>query len=182
MLDARQRLLLRAFLLAASFAIAGCRSMAPSDFAANRPPFDPIAFFDGRTHSWAVIENRRGNPTSQFTAELTGRREGEQLFLEQTFTFAGGRKEQRSWRIRRTGEHGYEATANDVVGVARGEVWGNTFRWSYTTEGRRAWFLDDLRYDLWMYLAEDGTTLINRVNISKFGIVVARTTEYFRKG
>lgn len=173
----------RAFLLLllGCLSLAGCRSLQPSDFAANRPEFDPIRFFDGRTHSWAVIENRHGNPTSQFTAELTGRRDGDQLSLEQVFTFSDGHHEQRAWRIRRVGEHRYEATANDVVGIARGEAWGNAFRWSYTTEGRRSWFVDDLRYDLWMYLTDDGSTLVNRVNISKFGIVVARTTEYFQR-
>lgn len=153
--------------------------MAPADFATNSPAFDPLAFFDGRTHSWAVIENRRGDPTSQFRADLHGRRDGDTLVIEQNFTFAGGRRQTRTWRIRRLDAHRYEATANDVVGVSRGEAWGNAFRWRYTTEGKRAWFVDDLDYSLWMYLMEDGRTLINRVTISKFGVVVAQTTEQF---
>ncbi|MDP9194468.1 MAG: DUF3833 domain-containing protein [Acidobacteriota bacterium] len=156
--------------------------MAPAQFAANRPSFEPLTFFEGPTHSWAVIENRRGDPTSQFRADLVGRREGDEIAIEQNFTFAGGRREQRLWRIRRIDGHHYEATANDVVGVSRGEAWGNVFRWSYTTAGSRRGWIDDLHYDLWMYLMEDGETLINRVTITKLGIVVARTTEYFRRG
>lgn len=155
--------------------------MVASDFAADRPVFDPLQFFDGRTHSWAVMESRSGNPTSHFTADLTGHRAGDELSLEQVFTFSDGRKERRLWHIRHVSEHAYEATANDVVGVARGEAWGNAFHWSYVTAGSRSWSLDDLRFDLWMYLTEDGTTLINRVNISKFGFVLARTTEYFQR-
>ena len=39
-----------------------------------------------------------------------------------------------------------------------------------------------VRMKHWMYLADDGDTMINRVIISKLGIVVAETTEYFRRG
>lgn len=169
-------------LLLLSFcSLSSCRSMAVSDFAANRPQFDPLEFFNGRTHSWAVVESRSGNPTSHFTAALEGHRDGDALSLEQVFTFSDGQKQLRSWQIRRRGEHAYEATANDVVGVARGEAWGNAFHWRYVTAGRRTWSLDNLQFDLWMYLTADGTTLINRVNISKFGFVIARTTEYFQR-
>lgn len=34
----------------------------------------------------------------------------------------------------------------------------------------------------WMYLADGGDTLVNRVIISKFGIIVSEATEYFRRG
>lgn len=170
------------FLLIAATFMTACRSMTPSQFATNTPRFEPLAFFEGATHSWAVIENRRGNPTSRFRADLRGTRDGDTLAIEQNFTFDDGRKQQRRWRIRRIDEHHYEATANDVVGVSKGEAWGNVFRWSYSTAGHRAGFRDDLHFHLWMYLMEDGQTLINRVTITKFGIVVARTTEYFRRG
>ncbi|HEX8252880.1 MAG TPA: DUF3833 family protein [Thermoanaerobaculia bacterium] len=158
-----------------------CRSMTPSELAATKPAFDPLQYFDGATHSWGVIENRRGNPVSQFNADLTGRRAGDELTIEQRFTFENDRRETRHWRIRRFGPNRYEATANDVVGVSKGEARGNTFHWSYVVEGERAGFIDDLRYELWMYLMDDGQTLINRVTITKFGIVVARTTERFRR-
>lgn len=168
-------------MLSAAF-FSGCRSMQPSQFAGSTPQLDPMAFFEGPTRSWAVIENRRGDPTSQFRAELVGRREGDVLHVTQNFTFAGGRTQERLWQFRRVDANRYEATANDVVGTARGEAWGNVFRWSYRTAGSRRGFIDDLDYDLWMYLMEDGETLINRVTITKFGVVVARTTEYFRRG
>lgn len=155
--------------------------MSPADFAANSPKLDPLAFFDGATRSWAVIENRRGNPTSEFRADLVGTRDGNELVIEQNFTFEGNRTQTRVWRIRRISEQQFEATADDVVGISRGEMRGNVVRWHYTTEGKRAWFIDDLDFSLWMYLMEDGETLVNRVTITKFGIVVARTTEQFHR-
>jgi hypothetical protein len=163
------------------FAMTGCRSMTPAQLAATSPAFDPLQYFEGATRSWGVIENRRGDPVSQFHADLVGRRDGDELTIEQRFTFADDRRETRHWRIRRVGANHYEATANDVVGVSKGEARGNTFHWTYVTEGTRAGFIDDLRYELWMYLMDDGQTLINRVTITKFGVVVARTTERFRR-
>ena len=155
--------------------------MTTAELAATAPALDPLQYFEGTTRSWGVIENRRGDPVSQFRADLVGQRQGDELTIEQRFTFADGKRETRNWRIRRVGRNRYEATANDVVGVSRGEARGNTFHWSYVTEGKRAGFIDDLRYELWMYLMDDGQTLINRVTITKFGIVVARTTERFRR-
>jgi hypothetical protein len=170
-----------ALLIFVLFSMTGCRSMTPSELASTKPALDPLQYFDGATRSWGVIENRRGAPISQFRADLIGRRQGDELTIEQRFTFAGDRRETRHWRIRRVGPNRYEATANDVVGVSRGEARGNTFHWTYVTAGTRAGSLDDLRYELWMYLMDDGQTLINRVTITKFGIVVARTTERFRR-
>lgn len=161
--------------------MSGCRTMTPSELAATTPVLDPLQYFEGETRSWGVIENRRGDPVSQFRADLTGRREGDLLTIEQRFTFVDDRRETRRWRIRRVAPNRYEATANDVVGVSKGEARGNTFHWSYVTAGSRAGFIDDLRYELWMYLMDDGKTLINRVTVTKFGIVVARTTERFRR-
>ena len=39
-----------------------------------------------------------------------------------------------------------------------------------------------VRMKHWMYLADGGDVLVNRVIISKFGIVIGGTTEYFRRG
>lgn len=139
-----------------------------------------MKFFEGSTTSWGVIERRGGSPTSQFCADLVGTREGETLAIAQRFVFADGRTQTRNWRIRRLDAGTLEASANDVE-TSLGRVEGNVFRWSYTTEGSRAWFVDDLDYDLWMYLMDDGETVINRVSISKFGLLLARTTERFVK-
>lgn len=154
--------------------------MTPQSFATAGPRFEPEKYFEGQTHSWGVLENPRGNPISTFRAELTGRRIGSELEISQTFHWSDGRIEVRTWRVRRLDEHRYEATANDVVGRSTGEAYGNVFRWEYTLAG--ATFLTNVRFHLWMYLMEDGETMINRVNITKFGVVVGRTTEYFRRG
>lgn len=113
---------------------------------------------------------------------MMGRRDGDALLITQDFTFEDGRKQQRLWRIRRIDDHRYEATANDVVGVSRGLAYGNTFHWAYTLALRPGNPLANVRFNLRMYLQADGETMINRVTISKLGVVVAQTTEYFQRG
>lgn len=124
-----------------------------------------------------------GAPRSRLRAELVGRRVSpDEVEIAQNFTFEGGRTQQRLWRIRRVDAHRFVATSGDVIGPARGYASGNSFRWEYTLQLRPGNFLSRVRMEHWMYLLEDGETLLNRVVIRKFGLVVAQTTEYFRKG
>ena len=156
--------------------------MKPESFANATPRFDPDQWFEGPTRSWGVIESRSGQPKSRFRTEMMGVREGDVLAITQDFTFEDGHQQSRHWRLRRIDEHRYEATANDVVGVSRGLAYGNTFRWEYTLALRPGNPLANVRFKLWMYLAADGETMINRVTISKLGVILAETTEHFHRG
>jgi hypothetical protein len=157
--------------------------MAPGDFADERPVFDPIVFFTGPTHSWGVLETRSGEPRSRFRTEMEGVPEGRDVVVvTQDFTFESGRTDQRVWRIERTGPHRIEATAADVVGVAHGDLHGNAFRWEYTLELRPGNALSRVRMHHWMYLADDGQTVLNQVTITKLGVRVGGTTEYLKRG
>ena len=159
---------------------AGCHGLRPESFAGAGPRFDPDRFFEGPTRSWGIIESRSGKPKSRFRTEMLGRREGRELVITQDFTFEDGHRQQRVWRVRRIDDHHYDATANDVVGVSHGLAYGNTFNWEYTVAGRTP--LTNLRFKLWMYLQADGETMINRVTITKLGVILAETTEHFHRG
>jgi hypothetical protein len=155
--------------------------LSPQGFTHVEPRLEPDRFFEGRTRSWGVVEDRNGEPRRRFTTEAVGRREGAVLVLTQDLTFEGGETQRRVWRLRRVDGSRYEATANVVVGVATGEAHGNAFRWHYTLAlGPDAAVASvDLRH--WMYLQDGGATLVNRVAITKLGAVVGQVTEYFRR-
>jgi hypothetical protein len=171
-----------AVLVALGLLITGCAGgLKPESFAGAEPRFDPDKFFEGPTRSWGVIESRSGQPKSRFRTEMMGRRDGNDLVITQDFTFEDGHRQQRVWHVRRIDDHHYDATANDGVGVSHGLAYGNTFRWEYTI-GRPGNPLTHLRFKLWMYLQADGESMINRVTITKFGVVVAETTEHFHRG
>ena len=160
---------------------AGCTALPVSRFAGDSPPLDPIAFFTGRTHSWGVFENRAGAPTRRFRTDCWGHLEGTELRLDQTFTYDDGHRQLRHWRIRRTDAHHFAATANDVVGTGTGEAQGNAFRWEYTVALQPGNPLENVHLRQWMYLQEDGRTLLNRGTVRAFGVEVAQVTEQFRK-
>jgi hypothetical protein len=175
-----RRLLLTIGMLSALSAC-GNGGLAPKDFDGALPRFEPERYFEGRIRSWGVFEDRSGNPTSRFTTSIAGHRDGDALVLVQDFAYDDGRTQRREWRLRRVGEHRYEATANDVVGTAVGEAYGNVFHWSYTLALQPGNPLKNVDLDQWMYLQEDGTTILNRATISKLGVVLAEASEHFSR-
>lgn len=165
-----------------AFAATGCASMQPRQFADATPTFDPVAFLTGPTRSWGVMENRRGEPKSRFRTAMMGTMEGDTLTVTQNFIFEDGRRQRRVWHLQRIDAHRFDATASDVIGVATGYAYGNTFKWEYTLQVKRGNPLTRVHMKHWMYLVDGGDLLVNRVIISKFGVTVRETTEYFRRG
>jgi Protein of unknown function (DUF3833) len=162
--------------------LAACGEALPPDaFGGAGPALAPERYFEGRTLSFGVFETASGAPTSRFSTASTGRREGDALLLDQTIRLGDGTVIERSWRLQRVSEHRYEATAGPVQGIALGEAHGRHFRWSYTIALPPGDWLHTVRFEHWMYLAEDGETLVNRFAVRKLGLVVSRATEVFRR-
>ena len=168
--------------LVLALASAGCNSLTPSQFASSTPHFDPAEYFTGRTSSRGVFENRAGEPSRRFTTLCDGHREADgALVLDQTFNYEDGSVQHRHWRIRRVDAHRYEATANDVAGLATGEAYGNAFHWEYTVALKPGNPLFNVRLRQWMYLQDGGQTMMNRASVNKLGIEVAQVSEFFRR-
>jgi hypothetical protein len=168
-------------LIPVTLLLVGCASLQPPDFAGAEPELDPVAYFEGPTVSWGVFENA-GRPTRRFDGDRVGHREGDALVLMQRIRFDDGRTQQRRWRLWRVGPHEFHATAPGVIGIARGEAYGNAFRWDYVLQVDPDNRLTRVRMQHWMYLAGDRSTLVNRVVVRKFGIRIAEVTEYFQRG
>lgn len=165
---------------AAALVIAGCASVAPQDYAAEKPVLDLKAYFNGRVDAWGMVQDRSGRVIKRMTVEMDCRWEGDTGTLDERFTYADGTTERRVWTIRKDGNR-YTGTAADVVGEARGEAAGNALRWNYVLEAKR----EDgstIRLDMddWMWLVDE-RTLVNRTTFSKFGIAFGEVTIFFRK-
>jgi hypothetical protein len=152
---------------------------APRVFDSS-PLLDPMAFFTGHTRSWGVMEDSRGEATEIIRTETSGRVVHGELRMEQDLYFSNSPKQHRSWRMRRLDTHHFEASANDIVGMARGEARGNAFVWSFTLATKPGDPLFNIRMTQHMYLQPDRRTLINRDTIRKFGLIFAYVTEEFR--
>ena len=165
----------------AALLLAGCASMKPSDFANDWPALDPMTFFSGHTRSTGVLENRAGAPLERVVTETHGRWADGALRLDQKLIIGTGKPRYRFWKIRRLDAHHYEATANDIVGVVRGEAYGDVFHWSFTLALSPGDPLANVRLSQWMYLEPGGETLVNHSTIRKAGIILAQVTEQFRR-
>ncbi len=160
--------------------VTGCSSMDVRDFADGQPRLVLEEYFVGRTRAWGLFADRSGNLSRQFVVDIEGTWDGEELVLDEYFTYSDGAKERRVWRIVRTGEHTYEGRASDIVGVAHGSAYGNAVHWRYdldlTVDGD-TW---QVHFDDWMFL-QPGGVLMNRSRVSKWGFDIGEVTLVFQK-
>ena len=154
--------------------------MKPEDFAGREPTLLIEDYFAGRTKAWGMFQDRFGTVRRQFVVDIEGTWDGETLTLVEDFVYDDGETEQRIWRIKKRGEHGYVGEADGVIGTAEGEAYGNALYWTYDFAlevGESTW---NVTFDDWMFLQPDGV-LINRAEVSKFGIELGQVTLAFRK-
>lgn len=154
--------------------------MKVEDFDGRTPRFVLEDYFSGETRAWGIVRDRFGNIRRQFTVEMTGEWDGSALTLDEYFVYDDGETDRRTWTVRKLDEHTYQGRAADVIGVASGKSYGNALNWSYTLAlpiGGRTWHVD---FDDWMLLQPDGV-LINRADMSKFGIRLGEIVLFFSK-
>lgn len=171
---------MRVHLLALTLLLTACSEPLPiAAFKETRPELDPVRFFTGRVHSWGVIEDRGGQPTSIVTTDCEGATDGpDALNMTQRLQIGSEPLVTRQWRMRRVSPGHFEATANDMVGVAAGEASGRAFHWQWTLALSPGNALKNVTMDQWWYLQPDGS-LLNRTTIRKLGIIAAEATEHF---
>jgi len=166
--------------LLALFVLNGCTSMKPSDFKDAEPRLTIEEYFAGKTYAWGIFEDRFGNLRRQFSVEISGSWNGEELVLDEHFDYRDGEKDRRVWTIRKTGDHTYEGRADDVIGTARGEAYGNALNWRYDMDLKVGDGTLRVHFNDWMFLQPSGV-LVNRARVSKLGIEIGEVTLFFAK-
>lgn len=137
-------------------------------------------YFRGKTRAHGLVEDRFGRIRRRFVADISGYPSGDDFVLEETFAFSDGEVSKRTWRVRCTDAAGYEGTAADVIGVARGSSDGDGLRWAYDLRlpigGREI----VVGFDDRMYLGDDGV-MINIARMHKWGLTLGRITIAFTR-
>jgi hypothetical protein len=170
----------RCFLAAGAVALAGCASVTPADYAAEKPVLELDRYFTGTVDGWGMVQDRSGKVLRRFYVRIECTWQGNVGTLDESFDWSDGTKEKRIWKVTRLGGGRYTGTAGDVVGEAVGVAAGNALQWRYVLKlpaEQGGWNVD---IDDWMYLIDD-RTLLNRSTINKFGIRFAEITIAFRK-
>ena len=161
-------------LLAPLFMVAVCGCARSAVLPASQgAEFDPIAFFEGHTHGEGDLHKLFGRPI-HVTVDSVGRMGKDGLILEQTIREAEKPPSMRRWTIRRVAQNRYTGTLTDAVGPVTAQI-----------AGPRA----DIRYNMrhglivQQQLAQqgDGTTVLNRLVVRKFGARVAMLSETIKR-
>jgi hypothetical protein len=167
-----------AILLASIVLNSGYASNRPQDVSGSKTRFELIRFFTGHSRSWGVFENSFGQPQRYFTCNSYGQRDtAGDLTLTQHFLFSDGKAQVRVWQIRQVDSTHLEATANDIIGVARGVGFGNAVVLEYTITLDRHNPMATVHIRQWIYQLEGMDTVMTRLVITKLGFTVVEVSE-----
>ncbi|MDF5866249.1 DUF3833 domain-containing protein [Pseudomonas aeruginosa] len=167
-------------LLSCCLLLGSCGNVGVERYTAQRPSLDLPAFFSGPVQAWGIFQKPSGEVVKRFKVDITSRREGERLILDERFLYGDGTRQQRIWTLMPEGHGRWRGRAADVVGEASGEIAGNALRWRYPPEPGGGWPGLGSELDDWMYLMDEDT-LINRSSMSKLGFELGQVTLFFRR-
>ena len=151
------------------------------EYREQGPTWDLAKFFNGKLVAHGLVTNRSGKVTSRFRVDMVGRWQDGKGELFEQFYFDDGRQQTRTWHLSRSPDGHWRGTASDVVGEAVGKSEGFALNWRYQLdlllpEGE----VVRVSFDDWMYLL-DADRLINRAEISKFGISLGEVILYIER-
>ena len=158
----------------------GCSGMKIAEFTDREPALVLEDYFDGRVYAWGIFEDRFGRLRREFQVEIDGRWDGQELVLDEHFLYSDGETDRRIWRIRADGDGRYQGKADDILGVASGELRGNALNWRYKMDlkvGEGSWRVS---FDDWMFL-QPGGVMINRATVRKWGLELGTVTLFFAR-
>ena len=90
------------------FLITNCSKnsdMKPEDFKGKEPRLIIENYLSGNVKAWGILQNRSGKVTRQFSADLDGKWDGNQLILDEKFNWDDGEVQTRQWQITKIDEN-----------------------------------------------------------------------------
>ena len=160
--------------------ITGCSNSSMENVVSKNVSFDLLEYFNGETTALGLIVDRFGNLQRTFKVRLNGNIDNKQLLLKEYFTYNDGETEYREWIIKKTETGTYEGKSKDTIGVAEGKQDRNTMRMVYDTTISISETDIRVSFDD-RFVKADKKVVINRAEISKWGIKIADVTIFFSK-
>jgi len=157
-----------------------CSEMKPEDYKNTKPVIKIEEYFQGKVKAWGMLLSRSGQVKRQFTANMKGQFDGQNLILDETFIWNDGEKQERKWNIKKIDDNTYEGTASDVVGIAQGVSFGSAFKFEYQLLIPYKNKKIKVRFDDWIF-KQDDKTAINKATLTKFGFKVGELIVFFVK-
>ena len=160
--------------------LTGCSGASIDDYAGREPHMDVREYFNGKVVAKGVFRNWRGVVEDQFVVQMHGKFDDKGGTMKEVFTYADGHTAERVWTIVMKDESHFTGTTHDVVGEATGEQKGNAMHMRYVLRVPYKGSTIDLSMDDWIYRI-DKTTVINHIDMRKFGFSVGELILTFEK-
>ncbi|MEM6619765.1 MAG: DUF3833 family protein [Pseudomonadota bacterium] len=159
--------------------LTGFQAQKTSDYPTGRP-FDIREHLDGRMVCEGVLYGPLGRVVTRFVADFEGTWEGNKGRLRESFRYDSGSTQDREWTLTTHNDGTFDALASDLAGPGTGVMDGSAVRLSYRIKLPESGGGHELDATDWMYLLDNGT-IVNRSQLSKFGIKVAELVATIRK-
>lgn len=126
-----------------------------------------------------VFRNKLSGSERRFTVRFRGVRTRAGVDLAEDIAYADGEKERHVWRFTKTGPGTYEGRRDDVVGVAKGTVRGNTLTLAYEVKLKTGGSTAQVKFDDTLVLTGPGS-VVNKATVSKLGVAIGTVDLSFR--
>jgi len=157
-----------------------CSQAKIDDYDGQTPQLDLQDFFSGKLKAYGILQNRKGEVTRTFRADISAKWENNIGYLDETFYFNDGEVSKRVWKLRDLGNGKFSGTADDVEGEAIGQVKGFAFHWTYSLNIPYKNSSVTVKLDDWLYLVSENR-LLNKSDLRKFGFGVGELTLVIEK-
>lgn len=165
---------------ATALLLTACAGPDPSKYLDQKPGLELKQYFNGTVIGHGMVQGRNGQVDRRFVVRIEASWNGDEGVLDEYFDWSDGEKQRRVWKLTKVAPGRYIGKADDVVGEAIGEIYGNTLRWRYTLEVPFRDSTINLDFDDWMLLIDD-KVMLNRAVFSKWGIRMGEVTLSFSK-
>jgi desulfoferrodoxin (superoxide reductase-like protein) len=159
------------FCLFLVFVLSGC-AVSIEQYKDQEPALVVEDFFTGELEAFGVVAERSGKVVKRFSCDMHGVWDGDVLTLDEKFAWSDGTVQKRVWRLMKKPDGTFSGTADDVVGVAFGEVSGNTMHLVYDLSVPIDGSTTTLHVDDWLFLVNE-SVIMNRSRLTKFGFEAA---------
>lgn len=169
-------------LAGAVMCMSGCSSGPKvDDHASMLPKLDIRQYFNGEIKAAGIFIDRVGKAKNYFHVTMNGRFDEKSGTIDEVFEYNDGRKETRTWNIAFNDDGTYTGLAHDVIGKAEGRQSGNAAHMTYTLKIKtRSGKTYDIAMSDWMFKVDE-ETVINRIEMTKFGFHAGELIVVFRK-
>lgn len=157
-------------LVALSLCSCGSDAALPAD---QNVSFDPVTFFEGRTHGEGVLRKVFAKPV-HVSVDSIGRPVADGLILDQIILEDHKPPSTRRWTISRVGQNTYSGTLTDAIGPVTAEVVGPRAEIEYRIR-------HGLEVEQQLAEQPDGKSLLNHLTVRKLGVQVATLTETIKR-